>query len=196
MREIEYIINEQKYPNPLPKDGVPRLTLDGYRILKAGMKGDFSEWAEQIGNHPLTLPPNVTRNLKISCDKENNHFKVSFWYGELYPIIDDCLCLGPSINFDIIQEWPLESHRGKDEKLEYIKLGQSSDCWGWVDGIIILIDDFGTDTRHERTLYRTWRGRYGDDYIDYDQPEKEPLTKPVKKPVKTVSLFDFEDVRA
>ena len=174
--------------NPLPNDGLPRITLEGYRILKNGLIGSFDEWEKQIGNHPLTLPNGTCSNVKICCDPEKNHFALSVWYGQNYPVIDDCLALAPVFYFDKIEEWPIQSVRGSD-KLEYIKLGQSYDVYPW-DGVIILIDDYGTDNRHDRTLYHTWRGRYGD-IAEVPEPKPEPL----KKPVKTVSLFDFGEVK-
>lgn len=174
--------------NPLPADGLPRITSEGYRILRNGLNGYLDEWAEQIGNHPLTLPNDLTRNLNIAYDPEKNHFTIEFWYGQKAPLIDDCLVLTPTFYFDKIEEWPIKSLRG-NEPLEYIKIGQSNDVYPW-DGVIILIDDYGTDNRHDRTLYQTWRGRYGDIY-------EVPITKPepLKKPIKTVSLFDFGEVK-
>ena len=174
--------------NTLPADGLPRLSSEGYRILRNGLIGSFDEWDRQIGNHPLTLPADTTRNVKIDYDPEKNHFNVTFWYGQTFPVIEDCLSLAPTFCFDKIEEWPIPSVR-KDEPLEYIKLGQSYDVYPW-DGVIILIDDYGTDNRHDRTLYHTWRGRYGD-ISEVPEPKPEPL----KKPVKTVSLFDFGEVK-
>ncbi len=179
-REYDYILAcENNHPNPLPKDGLPRITKDGYRILKDGMAGNLDEWAGSIGNHPLALPPNMCRNLCIRYDPDNQHFNVEFWYGQDYPRVDDYLCLAPCYTFDSLTE----------TEGEYIKLGQKLDKYAW-DGVIILIEDFGTDRKHERTLYHTWRGRYGD---NSELPEQKP--EPVKKPLKTVSLFDFESVK-
>lgn len=127
--------------NPLPKDGLPRITTEGLEILKEGLRGDFSHWVWSIGNHPLELPGKHMRNLIIRAMDDEPHFIAEFWTGSRYPKTKHNVRALPNYCFDEIDDMGTEY---RTEPIYYIKLCQSFDFWSgapiFVDNIELLGD--------------------------------------------------------
>ena len=113
--------------NPLPNDGLPRMTSEGIEILAEGLRGDFHRWRWGIGNHPLEMPVEHIRNLTIHCMKDEPHFMAAFWFGE-YPIVNYRACT-PWIPFDTLDRMHTQYHEGPTTN---IQLRSSADYWFYI----------------------------------------------------------------
>ena len=127
-------LNDEKI-NPLPKDGLPRITTEGVEILKEGLRGDFSRWVWSIGNHPLEIPDRCVRNLIIRAMNDRPHFIAEFWSGNRFPKTKHLPNLLPYYCFDVLDTLVTEYHT---EPIYRIHLKQSADYWAHIP---ILIDD-------------------------------------------------------
>lgn len=133
----------------LPKDGLPRISTEGARILIEGLRGDFSRWVWGIGNHPMELPQEYCRNIHIRAMKDEPHFIASFWFGNTYPQTTKNLVLTPNYCFDQVDTLKIEP--GRFETMEtdpfnhvtlsdHLLLRQTSDYWSRCS---IMLDDNG-----------------------------------------------------
>lgn len=123
--QTQQYFNEYEEINPLPNDGLPRITLEGLDILAEGLRGDFHRWRWGIGNHPLEMPLEHIRNMTIHSMKDEPHFIVSFWYGTEYPIVG-YRNMTPWVPFDILD---LQQTQYRIEHPDTISLRNSGDFW-------------------------------------------------------------------
>lgn len=168
-------------PNPLPNDGYPRMTTEGFEILKEGLReGNFDRWCDSIGNHSRSIGHDKCRNLYISCDPKTNHFQCTIWFGQSPPTIE-YMPIAPTYEFNIIdtrrgmalptgyQELPPEG---------YFALRNSKDDW-FTTSVMILLNDYGMDARR-RTYYKTSTVQSDIEDDDDDTEECAQATAPVK----------------
>lgn len=144
--------SESDAKNPLPKDGLPRITREGIIILYEGLKGDFRRWRQGIGNHPLEMPLEHIRNITIHAEKNRPHFVARVWYGD-FPVVKYRV-LAPLVPFDTMDTGVTQY---TPEDPETITLG-SSDCWLRIP---VAVDD---NLLWDRTALKT-------DEADEDEPE-------------------------
>lgn len=121
--------------NPLPKDGLPRITSEGLEILKEGLRGDFSRWMWAIGNHPLEVPGKHLRNCIIRAMKDEPHFIAELWTGSRWPATKHNVRAITEYCFDELDDMGNEY---RTEPVYYVKLRQTSDYWA---GAPIFVDD-------------------------------------------------------
>ena len=128
------------YESQLPKDGLPRMTLEGIEILAEGLRGDFHRWRWGIGNHPLEMPQEHLRNITIHAMKDRPHFMAAFWFGTDYPIVNYRVCT-PRAPFDTLDRMITKYHT---EPPTSVHLRSSADYWQYVPvqiGDNLLWDD-------------------------------------------------------
>lgn len=142
----------------LKKDGMPRITSEGLKILIEGFKGDFSGWVWEIGNHPLEIPYRCCRNVRISASYEGKpHFWVQLWFGLEFPVLSNFQVIAPHIGIDELDDLSYFK-----PKVDNIQLGIKGD---WFTSISILLDDRGEfKTKQKAPLI-------------LDQPKKEIQNK-------------------
>lgn len=124
---------DREHDNPLPRDGLPRITSEGLAILLEGLHGDFHRWKWSIGNHPLELPAGTVRNVQIRAMKDEPHFLADTWTGLKWPKTKHNYRAMPTFFFDEVDTMSVYN-----EPHGYIMLCQSSDHWA---GAPIFIDD-------------------------------------------------------
>lgn len=123
----------------LPADGWPRISRRGIEILQAGMNGDFSEWYESPGNHPMIFPPEELRNGQIRADPKDMNFVGCVWHGIQSPHIGN-LFLATNYRFN-----RFEYNNLKHEDANYIRLRGEY----WYEGMCILIGDAFLNDPHK-----------------------------------------------
>lgn len=132
-------------PRPLPADGLPRITAEGIRILVEGLRGDFRRWRWGIGNHPLQMPYEHTRNLYITAMKDRPHFLAAFYYGDKYPQVK-YIVMTPRYPFDMVDTYT----NTEEESSTGIYLRQSADPWAYVS---IQVGDANLWTDREKARF-------------------------------------------
>lgn len=83
----------------LPRDGVPRISTEGIRLLEQGLAGDFGGW-ETVPylNHPHVLPDRCLSNVVVRAD-DRGHFTAMVWFGPSYPTVKG-MRVAPVVVFD------------------------------------------------------------------------------------------------
>ena len=119
--------------NPLPQDGLPRITSEGMSILLEGLRGDFRRWCWGIGNHPLQMPNKHTRNLYITAMKDRPHFLAKFYYGDRFPRVGYMIFTAYS-PFDTVDTYTTEEGASSSG----IRLCQAADHYAAVP---VQVDD-------------------------------------------------------
>ena len=128
----------------LPRDGLPRITMEGLAILTEGLRGDFSRWRWSIGNHPLEVPAEHVSNIQIRAMKDEPHFIARFWYGPAFPQVNYAV-LAPDYIFDEVDTMTL----GEDDP-ERIYLRQEADPWAHCP---VMIEDNMLWTERDRSRF-------------------------------------------
>lgn len=128
----------------LPKDGLPRISKEGLKILIEGLQGDFSHWSWGIGNHPLHIPYIHTQNVIIDAMKDQPHFIAKFWFGEHYPQVN-YIVMTPWFCFDEVDTCTL-----REEEINRIHLRQTTDYWA---SLTLQIDDCNIWTQKDRNRF-------------------------------------------
>lgn len=169
-----------KYPNPLPNDGLPRITLEGLDILAEGLRGDFHRWRWGIGNHPLEMPVEHLRNMTIHCMKDEPHFIASFWFGTVYPVVG-YRNMTPWVPFDTLD---LQQSQYREEHPDTVKLGDSEDWWAHIS--VQVGDAYLWDDKARRKWAKEDHRKPEEDEEDQeDTPEEEEPACPAIRPRNT-----------
>ncbi len=146
----------------LPRDGLPRITMEGLAILAEGLRGDFSRWRWAIGNHPLEVPAEHVSNIQIRAMKDEPHFIAKFWYGDTCPVVKYHL-LTPAYVFDT-----LDTMAVFDQPPTHIYLRQEADPWAYCP---VLVDDHLLWTEAERGRFKGTSGP-----VQYDGEDEDDAT--------------------
>ena len=182
-------------PNPLPNDGYPRITYEGYEILREGLNGNFDRWCDSIGNHPLAIGHDKCRNIYISCCPEKRHFQINIWFGQKSPMVEYSP-IAPTIEFDTIDTLRREAIDNiKPKELppkDRIMLKNSKDGF-FTTGIMILLDDYGVNAK-KRTYYKCFESKAAfedDEDEEYEDEECTCIkpTEPAKQKVKSLECW-------
>ena len=112
---------------PLPRDGFPRITAEGVKILIEGLRGDFTRWRWSIGNHPLEFPYEHIMNGRICAMKDQPHFVAHLWTGPRYPSTKRNRDMVPWYCFDEVDTNVSPSY--PKELADTIRLTNSADHW-------------------------------------------------------------------
>ena len=132
---------DREHDNPLPRDGLPRITSEGLAILLEGLRGDFHRWKWAIGNHPLELPAGCARNFFVRAMEERPHFIAEFWTGLKWPRTKTNVRAMPHYCFDEVDDMV---SKYATEPRAYITLRQTADHWAYapvyVDAIELWAD--------------------------------------------------------
>ena len=181
-RESDYMTCYK--PNPLPNDGYPRMTMECYEILKEGLReGNFDRWCDSIGNHPLSLGFDKSRNIDITCDPKRNHFQCKVWFGTASPTVE-YMPIAPNIEFDTRRR---TTASGELPPEKYFVLRNSKDSYS-TTGIFILLDDYGMDAK-KRIFYKcSTRASDLEGDEDEDCEECEAVQTVQRKPANVSSL--------
>lgn len=153
--------DDREHDNPLPRDGLPRITSEGLAILLEGLRGDFHRWKWSIGNHPLELPAGTVRNAFIRAMEDEPHFLADTWTGHKWPNTKHNHRAMPTFPFDEVDTMSVYT-----EPQGHINLRQSSDYWASAP---IFIDDI-----------ELWEDGPADD--DEELVDCTPAPEPVKAP--------------
>lgn len=156
----------------LPRDGLPRITAEGVKLLAEGLRGDFSGWRWAIGNHPLELPSEHVSNFQVRAMKDRPHFLAKFWYGDTFPAVKYHV-LTPSYAFDM-----LDTMTVWDEPATCIHLRSRSDPWAYCP---VVVDDNLLWTEAEHGRFKGTSGPVQDDGEDEDDTEDDA---PVRGPAQ------------
>lgn len=132
----------------LPHDGFPRITLEGIRLLKQGMAGDFEGWLTIPANHPREIPAEEVSNCSISADPETMHFIVTAWHGMEYPKLHG-IGMAPAVEFD-----KLDLKESYTPLPDTIFLTSGRKPWGWRTGVSIAVESRGIGTA-DTTIYKS-----------------------------------------
>ena len=113
----------------LPRDGLPRITTEGVRILAEGLRGDFRRWVWTIGNHPLEIPREHVRNVRICAMDDRPHFVAHAYTGIEYPQTKKGANMIPWYCFDELDTMITKYHT---EDPTSIHLRQTADYWAYL----------------------------------------------------------------
>ncbi len=147
----------------LPRDGFPRITSEGIRLLQQGLTGDFEGWAHKTSNHPMEIPETEVSNCAIRADPTTMHFYATTWFGHGCPKLHGII-MAPQTRFDAV-----ELYGDYTPPTATIKLHTSDKPWGWLTGVNIAIDDRAFGLK-DTTLYERIPGTEG---IGEDEDEHE-----------------------
>ena len=166
---------------PLPRDGLPRITLEGIEILSEGLRGDFHRWRWGIGNHPLEMPLEHIRNLTIHCMKDEPHFMASFWFGEF-----------PQVNYRVMTPWvPFDTLDRRitqyaDKDPETIHLAASQDWWMHIS---VQVGDNFLWTPKERNRWTPTHEYDDEEDPEDDQEDDEPVCPGIRPKNATLDAW-------
>ena len=169
-------------PNPLPDDGYPRLTMEGYEILREGLNGNFDRWCASIGNHSRSIGHDKCRCLTITCDPKSMHFQITLWFGK-FPTLE-YRSIAPTIEFNKVDTRRYNVAEGELPPEGIIELKNTKDGF-FTTGIPILLDDYGMNAR-KRVFYKCFEKKSDLENEDEEYEDEEccATVKPVE-PVKS-----------
>lgn len=147
----------------LPRDGFPRITSEGIRLLRQGLAGNFEGWERYPTNHPMEVPRSHLSNCAICADPTTMHFYAVVWFGHGCPKLHG-IVMAPQICFDAVQ-----LNEDCSPPTATIKLHTSDKPWGWLTGVNIAIDDRAFGLK-DTTVFATIPETEG---IDEDEDEHE-----------------------